>query len=99
VDLGLPTEGGLLIQVVEQNSPASQAELRGPNRMAIAGNYRIGIGGDLIVAVDGQPVESTDSLQRVLNRKLVGEIIDLTIYRKGRTQHVRVTLGEAPQTL
>jgi len=99
VDLGLPTEGGLLIQVVEQNSPASQAELRGPNRMAIAGNYRIGIGGDLIVAVDGQPVESTDSLQRVLNRKRVGEIIDLTIYRKGRTQHVRVTLGEAPQTL
>jgi S1-C subfamily serine protease len=99
VDLGLPTEGGLLIQSVERNSPASQAELHGPNRMAIAGNYRIGIGGDLIVAVDGQPVESTDSLQRVLNRKRVGDNIDLAIYRNGHTQRVRVTLGEAPQTL
>jgi len=99
VDLGLPTEGGLLIQTVERNSPARQAELRGPNRVTIAGNYRIGIGGDLIVAVDGQPVESTDSLQRVLNRKRVGEVMDLTIYRNGHTQHVRVTLGEAPQTL
>ena len=99
VDMGLPAEGGLLIQAVEQNSPASQADLRGPNRVAIAGNYRIGIGGDLIVAVDGQPVESTDSLQRVLNRKRVGETMDLTIYRNKRTQHVRVTLGEAPQTM
>ncbi len=99
VDLGLPAEGGLLVQVVEHNSPASQVELRGPNRVAIAGNYRIGIGGDLIVAVDGQPVESTDSLQRVLNRKRVGETMDLTIYRNAHTLHVRVTLGEAPQTM
>jgi S1-C subfamily serine protease len=67
--------------------------------VAIAGNYRIGIGGDLIVAVDGQSVESTDSLQRVLNRKRVGEVMDLTIYRSGHSQRVRVTLGEAPQTL
>jgi S1-C subfamily serine protease len=97
--LGLPTEGGLLIQAVENNSPASQAGLQGPHRVAMAGNYRIGIGGDLVVAVDGQPVESTDSLQRLLNRKRVGDVVDLTVYRNSRTQHVRVTLGEAPQTL
>jgi S1-C subfamily serine protease len=99
VDLELPADGGLLIQAVERNSPASLAELRGPNRAVIAGNHRILIGGDLIVAVDGQSVESTDSLQRVLNRKRVGDAMDLTIYRNGHTQHVRVTLGEAPQTL
>jgi S1-C subfamily serine protease len=99
VDLELPADGGLLIQAVERNSPASLADLRGPNRAVIAGNHRILIGGDLIVAVDGQSVESTDSLQRVLNRKRVGDAMDLTIYRNGHTQHVRVTLGEAPQTL
>jgi S1-C subfamily serine protease len=99
VELGLPSEGGLLIQQVERNSPASEAELRGPTRLALAGNYRIGIGGDLITAVDGQPVESTDSLQRILNRKRVGEKITLTIFRNARTQRVTVTLGEAPQTL
>jgi S1-C subfamily serine protease len=98
VDLELPAEGGLLIQAVEGNSPASVANLRGPNRAVIAGNHRLLIGGDLITAVDSQPVESTDSLQRVLNRKRVGDTLDLTIYGNGHSQHVRVTLGEAPQT-
>src|SRR6202167_44246 len=98
-DLGLPNEGGLLIQSVEGGSPASEAGLRGPTRRAVAGVYQIGIGGDFIVAVDGNPVEGTDTLQRILNRKRVGDVLDLTVYRNGRTQRVRVKVGEAPQTL
>jgi len=98
-DLGLPNEGGLLIQRVEGGSPAAEAGLRGPTRRAIAGVYQIGIGGDFIIAVDGQPVESNDSLQRVLNRKRVGDALELTVYRNGRTQRVTVKVGEAPQTL
>jgi S1-C subfamily serine protease len=98
-DLGLPNEGGLLIQRVEGGSPASDAGLHGPTRRAIAGVYRIGIGGDFIIAVDGQPVESNDSLQRVLNRKRVGDSMELTVYRNGRTQRVVIKVGEAPQTL
>ncbi|HTQ53254.1 MAG TPA: trypsin-like peptidase domain-containing protein [Bryobacteraceae bacterium] len=98
-DLGLPNEGGLLVQGVEQGSPADRSGVRGPTRRAIVGMYQINVGGDFIIALDGQPVESTDSLQRVLNRKRVGDILDLTVSRGGRTQHVRVKLGEAPQTL
>jgi S1-C subfamily serine protease len=98
-ELGLPNEGGLLIQRVEGGSPASEAGLRGATRIAVVGIYQIGIGGDYIIAVDGSPVESTDALQRVLNRKRVGDTLDLTVYRSGRTQRVRVKVGEAPQTL
>ncbi len=98
-ELGLPAEGGLLIQRVERGSPAAEAGLRGPNRVAIVGVYQIGIGGDLVVAVDGQPVEGNDSLQRILNRKRVGDTLELTVFRSGRTQKVRVKLGEAPQTM
>ena len=64
-DLGLPNEGGLLIQRIEGGSPAEEAGLHGPNRRAIVGVYQIGIGGDFTIAVDGQPVESNDSLQRI----------------------------------
>ncbi len=97
-DLGLPNEGGLLIQRVDSGSPAEAAGLRGAMRRAIVGVYQIGIGGDYIIAVDGQPVESNDSLQRVLNRKRVGDTLALTVYRNGRTQQVRVKVGEAPRT-
>ncbi|MGA2133026.1 MAG: trypsin-like peptidase domain-containing protein [Bryobacteraceae bacterium] len=98
-ELGLPNEGGLLVQGVEGGSPAAEAGVRGPTRRAIVGVYRIAVGGDFIIDLDGQPVESTDSLQRVLNRKRVGDTLDLTVSRGGRTQHVRVKIGEAPQTL
>jgi S1-C subfamily serine protease len=99
-DLGLPNSGGLLIQHVESGSPAEEAGLRGQTRRAIVGGvYQIGIGGDFVLAVDGQPVESNDSLQRVLNRKRVGDTLALTVYRNGRSQQVRVKVGEAPQTL
>ncbi|HWB82699.1 MAG TPA: trypsin-like peptidase domain-containing protein [Bryobacteraceae bacterium] len=97
--LGLPSQGGLLIQRLERGSAAEQAGLRGPRRQVIVGNYPLGIGGDLIVAVDGQPVEGTDTLQRELNRKHAGDALDLTIFRDGARKTVRVTLGEAPQTL
>jgi S1-C subfamily serine protease len=98
-ELELPTEGGLLIQGLENGSPAADAGLRGPTRRAIVGVYQINVGGDFIVAVDGQPVESNDSLQRVLNRKRVGDSIELSLYRAGHAQRIRVKLGEAPQNL
>ena len=59
----------------------------------------MGIGGDLITAVEGQPVEGNDSLQRALNRKRGGDLLNLTIYRDGRTQKVQVHLGAAPQAM
>jgi S1-C subfamily serine protease len=97
--LDLPSEGGLLIQTVEQGSPAELAGLRGSTRRVLLGNYPLGIGGDLITQVDGQAVEGADSLQRALDRKRAGQILNLTIYRAGRTSRVAIKLGEAPQRL
>ena len=97
--LRLPVEGGLLIQSVERGSAAEEGGLRGPRQIAIVGNYRLGIGGDLITEVDGHPAEGNESLQRVLSRKHGGDTIELTIYRDGRTQKVHIKLGEAPQVL
>jgi len=98
-DLKLPAEGGLLIQRVEPDSAADQAGLRGPTQRVIVGNYPLGIGGDLIVAIDGEPVAKAEALQRALNRKHGGDLIELTIYRGNRTMRVKVTLGSAPQRL
>ena len=98
--LNLPKEGGLLIQSVEEGSAAEAAGLRGADRMVVVGGiYRIAVGGDLIVAVDDQPVTAEDSLRRALNRKRGGDPLTLTVYRGARTVKVHVKLGEAPRQL
>ncbi len=97
--LDLPTEGGLLVQEVEPGSPADQAGIRGARRSVYLGNYAVGIGGDLIVAVDKEPVRTLEALQRALNRKRAGDTMELTIYRGGRTMKVNITLGAAPEEL
>ncbi len=98
--LKLPTKGGLLIQEVRRGSPAEVAGLRGPNRNVIVGGaYQLSIGGDLIVAVEGQPVDAKDTLQRVMNRKRGGDPLTLTVYRDGKNVDIKIKLGEAPQQL
>jgi S1-C subfamily serine protease len=96
--LNLPADG-LLIQRVDPGSPAAEYGLRGPTRRVIVSNYPIGIGGDLITAIEGQPVQGNESLQRVMSRKRGGDWLALTIYRGGHRQDLRVKLGSAPQQL
>jgi S1-C subfamily serine protease len=98
-ELNLPSSGGLLIEGIEDGSPAEAAGLRGPSRTVIVGMYRLGIGGDLIIAIDGKPVDGQDALRTVLNQKKPGETMEFTIFRGGRTSKVKVTLGSAPETL
>lgn len=93
--LGLPDQGGLLVQDVGSGSGAAKAGVRGPNRSVVVGNYRVGLGGDLITAIDGQPVEGDDTLNRAMQRKRPGDILDLKILRDGKAADVKVTLGEA----
>jgi S1-C subfamily serine protease len=98
-ELNMPTSGGLLIQGIDDGSPAQAAGLRGPTRSVIVGMYRLGIGGDLIIAIDGNPVDGQDALRKAMNQKRPGETMVLTIFRANRTMKVTVTLGSAPETL
>jgi S1-C subfamily serine protease len=97
--LNLPTSGGLLVQRVESGTGAQEAGLRGANRTVIVGNYRLGIGGDLIISVDGKPIESQDALARAMTRKRVGDILELEIIRGGKKQKMTVKLGESSAVL
>jgi S1-C subfamily serine protease len=95
--LQLPASGGLLVQEVERGSPAETAGLRGPTRVVIVSNFRLGIGGDLITAGDGQPIQDKESLKRLMDKKHGGDMLELTVYRGGRSEKIRLKLGEAPQ--
>ena len=91
----LPAEGGLLIQEVSAGSPAAAAGLRGPTRWVTIGLNEVGIGGDLIMAIDGKPVDRGDALSRALSRKRAGDTVEMLISRGGSSRKVKVTLGAA----
>ncbi|HYI94553.1 MAG TPA: trypsin-like peptidase domain-containing protein [Bryobacteraceae bacterium] len=94
--LRLPAEGGLLIQGIERGSAAAQAGLHGPRQIVLIGNMEIGVGGDLIMEIDGKRVDREDAITRAMSRKRPGDELELTIFREGRTQKVSVVLGEDP---
>ncbi len=95
--LELPRDGGLLVEDVAQGSPAEQAGIRGARQMVIIGNQQVGVGGDLIIAVDGKPVDRQDAISRALSRKRAGDTLDLTVFRGGRKIPIKVRLGAAPE--
>lgn len=94
--LDLPRKGGLLVQGVVRGSSEYLAGVRGAREVVDIGNVELGIGGDLIIAIDGQPVEHEDALVRALSHKRVGDTITLTIVRNGRTFNLPVKLVRAP---
>jgi S1-C subfamily serine protease len=97
--LELPASGGLLIRRVEPGTPADEAGLRGPSRYVVRYNYRLPVGADLITEVDGQPVEGPETLNRAMNRKRGGEMLNLTIYRAGRSMKLQIKLAEQPERM
>lgn len=92
--LDLPVQEGLLIERAPRGGPADRAGLRGGNKVALAGMQRLLVGGDVIVAIDGQKISSEMDMNRVLNRKRPGDSVAVTIYRGGKKMDVPVTLGE-----
>ena len=92
--LGLPQVTGAYVTEVSPGAPAAAAGLRA------GGVDELGEllpGGDLIIAVDGRPIASSDDLisYLVFNTE-VGQTINLTIIRDGQQLDVPLTLGQRP---
>ncbi|HKD91821.1 MAG TPA: PDZ domain-containing protein, partial [Terriglobales bacterium] len=95
--MGLAADYGLLIVEVVPGGPADRAGLHAGNERAYLGNTPIRIGGDLIMAIDGQDIENQQDLARVMDQHKSGDTVTLTIIRGKRKMDVKVTLGEAQQ--
>ncbi|MEF2279492.1 trypsin-like peptidase domain-containing protein [Deinococcus sp. YIM 134068] len=88
--LGLP-ESGVLVGQVYPGSPAQKAGLRGSTG-STDGQGEIATGGDIITAVDGQPLTEGDDLRRAVIAKRLGDSVRLTVRRDGQTREVTVNL-------
>jgi 2-alkenal reductase len=95
--MDLPVQKGAYISQVVQNGPADLAGLRGSRDQVTVEGRRTEIGGDIIVAINGQPVTSFDDIliYIALNTQ-PGQEVTLTILRDGETREVNLTLQPRP---
>ena len=91
-------EEGLLVLEVLPGGPAGQAGIRGGDRIVQLGNVRIPLGGDIITAINGEPVVDLQAFTVYLETQTqVGDMIEVTIIRDGEEQNVQVILAERPR--
>jgi S1-C subfamily serine protease len=92
--LELPIQEGFLVERVAAGGPADRAGVRGGNRVVQLGLSQLIIGGDVLVALDGQKITTQLAMNLFLNRKRPGDMVTVTLYRGSQKMDVRVTLGE-----
>jgi S1-C subfamily serine protease len=93
--IGLPADYGILIQRVLPGGAAEQAGLRGGNQRLYDGNTPVMLGGDLIVGIDGQDIQTPQDLSAALNTHRAGDVVVVTIFRGQRRMNVKVKLDDA----
>ncbi len=97
MDLGSGQQGVLVGEVV-QASPAAEAGLRSGSETLEVDGQEIQVGGDVIVAVDEEPVALMEDLLSILRGSKPGQDVALTVLRDGQQIVVDVTLGERPES-
>ncbi len=93
--IGLAADYGVLIERVLPGGAAEKAGLHGGTEVAYEGNMEVRLGGDLIVAFDGQAIDSPQALSDAMNAKRAGDTVTITVFRGRRKLDVKVTLGDA----
>jgi S1-C subfamily serine protease len=89
--LDLP-EHGVVVFEVSPGGPAAEAGISGPAYEATIGDQSYPAGGDIIVTVDGEDVETIADLQRRVLESAEGDTLTLEVWRNGSIRTVELTL-------
>ncbi len=96
--MGLAADAGVLVQRVLPGGAAERAGLRGGTEQAYVGNTPIMLGGDLIVAIDGQQVQDPQDINAIMDKHRAGDTVSVTIVRGQRRMTIKLMLDEARDT-
>jgi serine protease Do len=79
-ELKLPAERGVVLGKIVPDSPAAKAGLKE---------------GDVVTEINGQRIEGTEQFRRMIHEIPAGRVVQLAVWRDGRSQTVAVTLGKS----
>jgi S1-C subfamily serine protease len=92
---GLPAHGVVIARVVK-NSPAAKAGLEAATKQVTVDGVSMPVGGDAIVAVDGNGVSTSQQVADLVAVRKPGDRLELDVVRGGTHRTVAVTLGNVP---
>lgn len=84
----LPVASGLIVRNISPGSSASNAGLRGLSQDP-SGNVVLG---DVIMSIDGEKMNDLDDLYRYLDKKQIGDTVQVEVFRGGRSATVTIKL-------
>jgi S1-C subfamily serine protease len=92
----LAVTSGVLVESVTNESGADKAGLKGGKTQVVVAGQTYVLGGDIIVAYDGEKISSIEQLRDAIAGHKPGDKISLVIYRDAKKTSVTVTLGRQP---
>lgn len=95
--LKLKAKWGAVVAEVVRGGPAHKAGLREGDRVVQVGNSLLPIGGDVITAMDGKKILSSDELIRRVRGLRPGDVITLRVLRDDRFMNIPLKLEERPR--
>jgi len=97
--LGVKVSQGAMVASVTAKGPAEKAGLHGGTHTITVQGLQYTVGGDVITALNGKPIDSSDALVQAVSSMKPGDVITLTVDRNGKTLDIKVTLGVRPAQL
>ena len=87
---------GVEVAQVRPTTPAAKAKMRPASGTKIVDGDSYPTGGDVITAVDGQKITTSEGLQRAIDAKQPGDTISIEFWRGGGSHTIQVKLGTRP---
>lgn len=97
--LGIDASQGAIVSRVVAGGPADDAGIVGSERNLFFQGQRFDVGGDVIVAVNGEPIEHAEDLGRMIGRLEPGETAEIEVIRDGERKTIEIELGDRPTAL
>ncbi|MDY6845864.1 MAG: trypsin-like peptidase domain-containing protein [Chloroflexota bacterium] len=97
--MDVSVDSGVLVIGLESGSPAQEAGITSGNQRLRFGPYIIPLGGDIITAINNVQVTSKQDLMVYLETETsIGDTVQLTIIRDGKSQQIDITLTAQPSS-